>query len=123
MLDLLALCFWVALTAYVLWFLFRAKTVQPLTLDDLALAWKLHKQKTGCKASNIHTLLVKNNEAAGFRCECGYDYLQKRLISQKIRSYTRNKIDTANAYRITGLLKTNASLEKLSLSYSKIKEI
>jgi len=36
--------FWLALLAYVLWFLFRAKTVQPLTLDDIALTWKVHKK-------------------------------------------------------------------------------
>ncbi len=74
--------FWVALIAYVLWFFFEAKTVQPLTLDDLALTWKLHKQQDGCDASRIHSLIKENDEVIGFRCECGYKFIQKRLITQ-----------------------------------------
>ena len=75
--------FWLALVAYVLWFLFRAKTVQPLTLDDLALTWKVHKKQKGCNASRIHSLIKENDEVIGFRCECGYEFIQKRLISQR----------------------------------------
>jgi hypothetical protein len=75
--------FWLALLAYVLWFLFRAKTVQSLTLDDLALTWKVHKQQKGCTASRIHSLIKENDEIVGFRCECGYEFIQKRLITQK----------------------------------------
>ena len=75
--------FWFALLAYALWFFFRAKTVQPLTLDDLALTWKVHKQQKGCTASCIHSLIKENDEVVGFRCECGYEFIQKRLISQK----------------------------------------
>jgi len=75
--------FWFALLAYVLWFLFKAKTVQPLTLDDLALTWKVHKQQKGCNASRIHSLIKENDEIVGFRCECGYEFIQKRLISQR----------------------------------------
>jgi len=74
--------FWLALAAYVLWFLFRAKTVQPLTLDDLALTWKVHKQQKGCTASRIHSLIKENDEVIGFSCECGYEFIQKRLITQ-----------------------------------------
>ena len=77
--------FWLALGAYVLWFLFKAKTVQPLTLDDLALTWKVHKKQKGCSASCIYSLIKENDEVVGFRCECGYEFIQKRLISQKTR--------------------------------------
>jgi hypothetical protein len=42
---------WLAFGSYILWFFFRAKTVQPLTLDDLALTWNVHKQQCGCNAS------------------------------------------------------------------------
>jgi len=66
-----------------MWFLFKAKTVQPLTLDDLALTWKVHKQQKGCNASRIHSLIKENDEIVGFRCECGYEFIQKRLISQR----------------------------------------
>ncbi|HDQ06646.1 MAG TPA: hypothetical protein ENN36_08010 [Candidatus Bathyarchaeota archaeon] len=73
---------WMALTAYMLWYFFRAKTVQPLTIDDLALTWKVHKQRDRCKASRIHSLIKENDEIVGFRCECGYKFIQKRLITQ-----------------------------------------
>jgi hypothetical protein len=74
---------WFALVAYVLWFMFKAKTVQPLTLDDLALTWKVHKQQTGCTASRIHGLIKENDEVIGFKCDCGYEFIQKRLITQR----------------------------------------
>jgi len=74
--------FWMTLVAYVLWYFFKAKTVQPLTIDDLALTWKVHKQRDGCNASRIHSLIKKNDEVVGFRCECGYKFIQKRLITQ-----------------------------------------
>jgi hypothetical protein len=74
---------WTALISYVLWFIFKAKTVQPLTLDDLALTWKVHKQQSGCKSSRIHGLIKENDEIVGFQCDCGYEFIQKRLITQK----------------------------------------
>ena len=85
LLDLLTWGFWLALAAYAMWFLFRAKTFQPLTLDDLALMWKLHKQNTGCTASRINSMLKNDDEVVGFKCDCGYEFLQKRLITQRVR--------------------------------------
>ena len=85
LLDLLVWGFWLALVAYAMWFLFRAKTFQPLTLDDLALMWKLHKQNTGCTASRINSMLKNDDEVVGFKCDCGYEFLQKRLITQRVR--------------------------------------
>ena len=85
MLDLLILIFWLVFGAYSLWFLFKAETFQPMTLEDLALTWKLHKQQTKCTASQIHDLIIKNKEIVGFKCECGYEFLQKRLITQKTK--------------------------------------
>jgi hypothetical protein len=63
--------------------MFKAKTVQPLTIDDLALTWKVHKQQKGCTASRIHSLIKENDEIIGFRCDCGYEFIQKRLITQR----------------------------------------
>ena len=77
---------WFALVAYFLWFFFKAKTVHSLEIDDLALTWKLHKQQKGCTASRIHSLMTENGEVVGFRCECGYEFIQKRLITQRIIS-------------------------------------
>jgi len=85
MLDLVVWAFWFIFGAYSFWFFFGAKTFQPLTLDNLALTWKLHKQETGCTAPRIHSLLVKKNEVVGFKCDCGYEFLQKRLVTQRVR--------------------------------------
>jgi hypothetical protein len=84
LLEILLWGSWIALLAYFLWFFFQAKTSQPLDLDDLALTWKLHKKQKGCKASRIHSLLTENEEVVGFKCECGYEFIQKRLITQKV---------------------------------------
>ena len=83
LLDVLAFGFWVTLVAYALWFFFKAKTVQSLTIDDLALTWKLHKQKTGCKATRINALIKESDDVVGFSCDCGYNFVQKRLITQR----------------------------------------
>ena len=88
LLDLLTFGFWIVLGVYLLWFFFKAKTVQPLTIDDLALTWKLHKQQSGCKSSRIHGLIKDNDEIIGFKCDCGYEFIQKRLITQR----SKNKI-------------------------------
>jgi hypothetical protein len=77
--------FWLSFTGYCCWYFFKAKTFQPLTLDDLALTWRMYKQQTSCTASRIQSLLTRNNEVAGFKCECGYEFQQKRLITQKAR--------------------------------------
>ena len=82
-LELLTFGFWTALGVYAVWFFFKAKTVQPLTIDDLALTWKLHKQQSGCKSSRIHGLIKENDEIVGFKCDCGHEFIQKRLITQR----------------------------------------
>jgi hypothetical protein len=90
MLEIMLGSAWFLLGAYALWFVSRAKTFQPLTLDELALSWRLHKSETNCKASHIHDLLVKNDKIVGFKCDCGYVYLQKRPITQKAHLNTQN---------------------------------
>jgi len=123
MLNLLVWAFWFILGAYSFWFFSKAKTFQPLTLDDLALTWKLHKQQTGCTAPRIHSLLTKNDNVVGFKCDCGYEFLQKRLITQKIHNYTKTSVVSSISSKIADPLKTKASLQNLGLSYAYIKEI
>ena len=89
---MLVMSFWLILGAYSLWFLFKAKTLHPLTIDDLALTWKLHKQQTGCKSSRIHSLLMKDDEVVGFKCNCGYKFIQQRLITQKAHNYAQTNL-------------------------------
>lgn len=112
----LAFGFWLALGAYVFWFIAKAKDYQPLTLDDLALTWKLHKHEAGCRASCVHDLLVRNDDVVGFRCECGYEFLQKRLITQKPKIF-------AQPGGLVSLQNTSGTMENLGLVCLNIKKI
>ena len=76
--------FWLTLAVYCFWYFFMAKTFQPLTWDNLALTWRLHKQQTGCTASRIHSLLTSDDEVVGFKCWCGCEFRQRRLITQRV---------------------------------------
>src|SRR4030065_2207441 len=76
--------FWLTLAVYCFWYFFMAKTFQPLTWDNLALTWRLHKQQTGCTALRVHSLLTRNDEVIGFKCWCGYEFRQRRLITQSV---------------------------------------
>jgi len=76
---------WFALGAYIFWFAFYAKTLQPLTYE-LVILWKLHKQQTRCNVpiSKVQPLLHEK-EFVVFRCGCGYKYSSNRLVTQKPR--------------------------------------
>jgi hypothetical protein len=86
MLDVLMWIFWFVFGAYSLWFVTRAKKRQPLTLDELVILWKIHKQQAGCGAplSKVKPIIdSRSNEFSGFKCECGYQYFSERLILQR----------------------------------------
>jgi len=86
MTDFLMWALWFVFGAYSVWFVTKAKRPQALTLDELVLLWKIHKQQSGCDTplskmdpiTNSHT-----NEFSGFRCRCGYKYQSQRLIVQR----------------------------------------
>jgi hypothetical protein len=71
------------------WYFFDAKTEQPLTKEEVELMWKLHKKQTECTGSRKDFLMNKDG-IVGFRCECGYQFKQERLITQEAR-----KLDTS----------------------------
>lgn len=92
MVDFLFLGFWLVLLGFIVWYLFFAKTYQSVSKDDLAVRWKIHKTNSKCKSSKIEYLTIKNETVVGFRCGCGFEYKQKRLITQKIPESTiKNK--------------------------------
>ena len=82
LLDSLMLGSWLTVTVYTSWYLFKAKTLQPLTLNNLALTWQIHKHHARCGASGISSLLTEKDDIVGFRCECGCEFQQERLIYQ-----------------------------------------
>jgi hypothetical protein len=122
MLEIMAWGAWFLLGAYAFWLVSKAKTFQPLTLDGLALAWKLHKREAKCSASQINDLLVKNNEVVGFKCNCGYVFFQKRLITQKAHHRAQNKPLSIGEIE-EALQKSGRSTPELGISYLNIKRV
>lgn len=86
MLDVLVWIFWLTFGGYAFWFLTRAKRSEPMTLDELVILWKIHKQQAECRVpiSKVKPIVATGlDEFSGFRCECGYEYLSKRPIIQR----------------------------------------
>ena len=103
------------------WYFFKAETLQPLALEDLALAYKLHKKQAKCPTQRVHTLLIKNKGIVGFRCGCGYTYLQKRPRFQKIHKKKDLDIPHKGHHRLSNLFETKNKLKELGIEYQKIK--
>jgi hypothetical protein len=123
MLEYMLCGMWFLLGAYALWFISKAKTFQPITLDQLAMAWKVHKHEADCNASQIHDLLVRNEEVVGFRCDCGYEWLQKRPITQRSRLYAKSD-KPQSIGEIEGLLQRGKSpAADLDIRISNIKRV
>jgi hypothetical protein len=123
MLDVMVWSFWFLLGTYVTWFIFKAKDFAPLTLDELALSWRLHKQLTGCKESLIRDLLVKKNgEVVGFTCSCGHKFLQKRMITQSLHLGIRsNKLVSYSD--IHPLQKKNGMMQNQNIAYRNVRRV
>jgi hypothetical protein len=86
MTDFLMWALWFVFGAYCVWFLTKAKRPGALTLDELVILWKVHKQKSGCNAplSKVEPIVnSRTSEFSGFRCKCGYQYQSHRLIVQR----------------------------------------
>lgn len=86
MYDVIMWALWFMFGAYSVWFFTKAKKLQPLTLDELVILWKIHKQQEGCNAplSKVEPLVnPRTSEFSGFKCRCGYAYQSKRLIVQR----------------------------------------
>jgi len=90
---------------------------------DICSSWKIHKKQTGCTASRMKTILVKNNNAIGFKCDCGFNYLQKRLITQKSHFFTKTNIAPQVSHKIMNHVETKRSLQKMGVEYSQIQKI
>ena len=123
MLEIIMIGSFVLLGAYSIWYFFKAKTYHPLGLQELALMWKTHKHTSGCNASTIDTLLLKNNEVVGYKCSCGTKYYQKRLITQRAHTFTKNKLMPNITSRFTSVSELTRSMDQLGLNYSNIKRV
>lgn len=116
MLAELMLALWTTLCVYLFWYIVKATTYQPLSLNDLALAWRLHKREAGCKSPCIQDLLVKGGEVVGYKCGCGHEYRQKRLISQRPKMLTL-------PCKLASFEQIEATTENLGLLYLNVEKI
>jgi len=82
MLQILTPTIWICFAIYAIWYFTLAKHPHPITTNEAKILWKLHKQTTHCKAKKWWTIKQKNN-LIGFKCQCGYQYIQKRPIKAK----------------------------------------
>jgi len=122
MIEILFGAIWTCLGVYIVWYFFKAETLHPLSSNDLTLTWQLHKNQTGCTASNIHTIHIKNNSIVGFTCDCGYNYIQKRLITQKTSSEIQSKTEV-QLPKINDLIKSDKTIQKLGLTNAQIHKL
>jgi len=80
---------WTILAAYTSWLVFKAKRNVPITLQEAKTLWQIHKKNSSCKAHKWEPVSQKGDLAKGFKCECGFKYVQKKpLVSSaaKVRS-------------------------------------
>ena len=114
---------WLILGTYLLWYFFKPKTIQPLTLDALAITWELHKKQTGCNAPHVDSILVNNNNVIGFKCESGYTYKQQRLVTQNLHANPKTSIMSTSHHQITNLSETQNTLDQMGLEYVHVRKI
>ena len=52
----------------------------PMTRKEVNLLYTLHKQASNDCNHKMQPVIMKTGEIAGFQCECGYRYIQKRSL-------------------------------------------
>jgi len=82
LLTLLTFVSWFALGGYTAWYFSKARELHPLTIEELAILWKIHKNENACVSTTVQKIVHKD-KIVGFECDCGYRYVSKRPISQK----------------------------------------
>ena len=71
----LALCF----GFYIAYVLLSARNVVPMNREEVEQLWKFHKQTKCCEAKKWHEI-IKKNKIIGYKCECGYEQIQKKHL-------------------------------------------
>jgi hypothetical protein len=82
--DYLLIILLIVFLGYLFWYSFFGKTKQPLTSKEVDLMFAMHKRQTRCAGTKISEFLLERGKVVGFKCECGYKYEQKRLLTQDI---------------------------------------
>lgn len=56
------------------------KRAVPIPFEEAKVMWTLHKQNGNCNCKKWQPLQHKNGKIIGFKCQCGYEYKQKKPI-------------------------------------------
>jgi len=70
---------WVTLGCTIAWYLLSAKKYHAITIEELQMLWKTHKQFNHCTAKEFEPI-HKGKKLVGYKCQCGYKHLQKRPL-------------------------------------------
>ena len=99
---LIQIAVWGALSAFGLCLFATVKRKIPITGEEAKLLWKIHKLDKNCSRHRWKTITEKNGKITGFKCECGYKYLQKgHFLSSRPKSIqTTQKARTVSAKSI-----------------------
>jgi len=85
-----------------------AKRNVPMTRREINLLFTLHKQTAHCSSHKMQPLMMKSDEIAGFQCECGYRYLQKRPYFSRSPKTSLEAIPGQNLAAYAGHVPTSA---------------
>ena len=70
---------WVCFLAYMTWYFAAGKQYASLTLNEIRILWKIHKQNSNCKGKKWQAIRHKD-KIIGFECECGFKHIEKRPL-------------------------------------------
>jgi len=70
---------WLSVAAYVAWYFASAKHYAPLTVEEVRVLWKIHKQNEQCNSGRWQKIR-KGRKIIGFKCGCGHKQVQKRPL-------------------------------------------
>jgi hypothetical protein len=71
---------WASFAGYLIWYVTSANRNVTITLEDAKTLWKIHKNSANCTGHRWQPVSRRGGKIAGFRCECGYKYTQKRPL-------------------------------------------
>jgi hypothetical protein len=71
---------WITFACSLLCYVIEVRRNEPITVDEAKILWKMHKKTTRCAGKKWEPLDHRGDKLKGFRCDCGYRYMQKRPI-------------------------------------------
>lgn len=72
---------------FIFWLITSAKRSMVIIIDEAQTLWKIHKKNDGCKAKKWQAIKRNGEKVKGFKCECGYKFIQKKpLVTEKLKT-------------------------------------